>query len=132
MTATRSFIICCFSALNKARCSRAYIESLLKIRPDYAVINDEKISPDSVKIGDIITVKSGERIPLDGIVTDGAASVDMSAITGESVPVEVNTGETVLSGGINLNGILKIKVTKEYLKECGKNIEFYPGVKQWF
>ena len=94
--------------------SRHSISELMDIRPDYANLRGEKVSPREVKVGDIITVNTGEKIPLDGIVTEGHASLDTSALTGESVPRTVSTGDSVISGCINLNGVLKIKVTKEF------------------
>ena len=90
------------------------VKALMDIRPDYAVVNGQKTDPATVKAGDIITVRTGERIPLDGIVTEGRASIDNSALTGEPVPVTVCEGQEVLSGGINLDGLLTVKVTKEY------------------
>ena len=98
--------------------SRKSISQLMDIRPDYANIevNEKlvKVNPTDVKIGDIITVKTGEKIPLDGTVTDGHAYVDTSALTGESVPRELNAGSQAISGCINTNGLLKIKVEKEF------------------
>lgn len=94
--------------------SRHSISELMDIRPDYANLCGEKVSPREVKVGDIITVNTGEKIPLDGIVTEGHTSLDTSALTGESVPRTVSTGDSVISGCINLNGVLKIKVTKEF------------------
>lgn len=94
--------------------SRHSISELMDIRPDYANLRGEKVSPREVKVGDIITVNTGEKIPLDGIVTEGHASLDTSALTGESVPRTVSTGDSVISSCINLNGVLKIKVTKEF------------------
>lgn len=94
--------------------SRKSITALMDIFPDYAnlKIGDEikKVSPSEVKIDDIIIVKPGERIPLDGIVTEGSSMVDTSALTGESVPRETNIGDDVLSGYINQNGVLTVKV----------------------
>ncbi|MFN6474491.1 MAG: heavy metal translocating P-type ATPase [Nostoc sp. SerVER01] len=96
--------------------SRNSIKALLEIRPDYANIQTEKglkkVSPDTVNIGDIIVVKPGEKIPLDGEVIEGNSQVDTSALTGESVPRTVKLGETVLAGMINKMGVLSIKVTK--------------------
>lgn len=94
--------------------SRHSISALMDIRPDYANLNGKKVPPQEVKRGDIITVNTGEKIPLDGIVVEGHASVDTSALTGESVPRGVNAGDSVISGCINLDGVLKIKVTKEF------------------
>ncbi|MFN6536425.1 MAG: heavy metal translocating P-type ATPase [Nostoc sp. EkiNYC01] len=96
--------------------SRNSIKALLEIRPDYANIQTEqglkKVSPDTVNIGDIIVVKPGEKIPLDGEIIEGNSQVDTSALTGESVPRTVKPGETVLAGTINKIGVLSIKVTK--------------------
>ena len=98
--------------------SRKSIASLMNIRPDYANLkvdgNIEKKSPEEVKIGDTIVVKPGEKVPLDGIVTEGTSMLDTSALTGESVPREVNINDNILSGCINLNGVLEIKVEKEF------------------
>ena len=98
--------------------SRKSIASLMDIRPDYANIEKdgkiEKVDPDEVKIGDIIIVKTGEKIPLDGVVVDGTSSLDTMALTGESVPRVVKIEDEVLSGCINKDGLLKIKVTKEF------------------
>ena len=102
-------------AVNKSRKS---ISDLMDIRPDYAnlKIGDEtkKVSPEEVNIDDIIIVKAGEKIPLDGVVVEGKSMVDTSALTGESVPVKVELGSNVLSGSINNNGILEIKVSKRF------------------
>ena len=94
--------------------SRHSISKLMDIRPDYANLDGRKVAPQEVKIGDIITVNTGEKIPLDGIVAEGRASVDTSALTGESVPRGVTAGDEVISGCINLDGVLKIRVTKEF------------------
>ena len=98
--------------------SQNSITELMDIRPDYANIEKNgdltKISPYEVKIGDTIIVKTGEKIPLDGIIIDGSASLDTSALTGESRPREVKIGDEAISGCINTNGLLKIRVTKEY------------------
>ena len=98
--------------------SRKSISSLMDIRPDYANIEKdgkiEKVDPDEVKIGDIIIVKTGEKIPLDGVVVEGRSSLDTMALTGESVPRVVKTEDEVLSGCINKDGLLKIRVTKEF------------------
>lgn len=98
--------------------SRKSIASLMDIRPDYANIEKdgkvEKVDPDEVKIGDIIIVKTGEKIPLDGVVVEGTSSLDTMALTGESVPRVVKTEDEVLSGCIDKDGLLKIRVTKEF------------------
>ena len=98
--------------------SRKSIASLMDIRPDYANIirdgKEEKVDPSEVKIGDTIIIKPGEKVPLDGVVIDGKTTLDTKALTGESVPREVQEGEQVLSGCINLSGVIKVEVTKEY------------------
>lgn len=98
--------------------SRKSIASLMDIRPDYANIEKdgkiEKVDPDEVKIGDIIIVKTGEKIPLDGVIIEGRSSLDTMALTGESVPRVVKIEDEVLSGCINKDGLLKIRVTKEF------------------
>ena len=98
--------------------SRKSIASLMDIRPDYANVyrngKVEKVNPDEVKIGETIVVKPGEKIPLDGIILEGKSTLDTKALTGESIPREVIEKNEVLSGCINLNGVIKIEVTKEY------------------
>ena len=98
--------------------SRKSISSLMDIRPDFANVERnskiQKVDPEDVKIGEIIVVKPGEKIPLDGCVIEGDSSLDTKALTGESLPREISEGEEVLSGSINLNAVIKIKVTKEY------------------
>mgnify|MGYP003488138226 FL=1 len=102
--------------------SRNSIEEISKLRPDVATLKqisseNEKIeltevSPDDVKTGSIIIVKPGERIPIDGIITDGESFIDTSALTGESIPQKVRVGDEVLSGSINMQGVLEIQTTK--------------------
>ncbi len=98
--------------------SRKSIASLMDIRPDYANVKkgDElvKVDPDEVQIGDIILIKAGEKIPLDGKVIEGSLMIDTSALTGESVPREVEVGSDILSGCININGVITAEVTKEF------------------
>ena len=98
--------------------SRKSIASLMDIRPDYANLKIdgkiEKKSPEEIKIGDTIVVKPGEKVPLDGKVLDGNSMLDTAALTGESVPREVKADDNILSGCINLNGVLEIKVEKEF------------------
>ncbi|MDO9555857.1 MAG: heavy metal translocating P-type ATPase [Atribacterota bacterium] len=102
-------------ALNRSRKS---IKSLMEIRPDYANLKidgeTKKIDPDEVNVGDVIMVKPGERIPLDGIVLDGSSLVDTSALTGESVPRKVKVKDEILSGMINKTGLLTVQVTKRF------------------
>lgn len=98
--------------------SRKSIASLMDIRPDYANVKkgDElvKVDPDELQIGDIIVIKAGEKIPLDGKVIEGSSMIDTSALTGESVPREVEVGSDILSGCININGVITAEVTKEF------------------
>ena len=98
--------------------SRKSITALMNIRADYANLitksGEKKVNPEEVQVEDIIIIKPGERVPLDGIVIDGSGSLDTSALTGESIPIEININEEVLSGSINLNSMIKIKVTKNF------------------
>ena len=100
----------------------------MDIRPDYAnVIRDskeEKVDPDEIKIGEIIIVKPGEKIPLDGTVIEGKSMLDTKALTGESVPREIHEGEEVLSGSINQTGILKISNKSLWRIHCKQNFRF--------
>ena len=102
-------------AINKSRKS---IADMMDIKPEYAnVIRDNKsikVDPDEVQIDEIIEIKPGERVPLDAIIIKGETTLDTSALTGESIPVEVREGATILSGCINLNALILAKVTKEY------------------
>ena len=102
-------------AVNKSRKS---ISSLMNIRADYANLLKEdteiKVSPEEVNINDVIVIKPGERVPLDGIILEGTSFIDTSALTGESVPREVTVGNEILSGSINNSGVLKVKVDKEF------------------
>ncbi len=98
--------------------SRRNISALMDIRPDYANVERdgklEKVDPDEVEIDSIIVVQPGEKVPLDGIVTEGSSSLNTSALTGESLPRDVKQGDEIISGCINLNGVLKIRTTKEF------------------
>ena len=98
--------------------SRKSIAALMDIRPEYAVVlregKEQEVDPEEVEIGEIIVLKPGERIPLDGTVIEGAGSVDTSALTGESLPADKTVGDTVLSGSINLSGVLKVKTSSTY------------------
>lgn len=98
--------------------SRKSIASLMDIRPDYANIEKDgkvlKVDPDDVNIGDIIIIKPGEKVPLDGTVIEGNTSIDTKALTGESLPREIAPGDEILSGSINISGLIKVKVLKEY------------------
>ena len=98
--------------------SRRNISALMDIRPDYANVERdgqlEQVDPDEVEIGTVITVKPGEKIPIDGIVTEGVSTLDTSALTGESVPREVGPEDEVISGCINMSGLLRLRTTKEF------------------
>lgn len=98
--------------------SRRNISDLMDIRPDYANIEKdgqmEKVDPDEVEIGTVIIVQPGEKVPIDGVVVEGHSSLNTSALTGESVPREVAVGEEIVSGCINLSGLLKIRTTREF------------------
>lgn len=98
--------------------SRKNIAQLMDIRPDYANIEKEgkleQVSPDTVEIGTIIVVQPGEKVPLDGIVVEGSSSLNTSALTGESIPREVSADDEIISGSINLTGLLKVKTTKAF------------------
>lgn len=99
--------------------SRRNITALMDIRPDYANIEDEngqleQVDPDDVELGSVIVVRPGEKVPIDGIVVEGASSLNTSALTGESVPRDIHSGEEVISGCVNLTGLLKIRTTKVF------------------
>lgn len=98
--------------------SRASIGALMDIRPEFAVVKRDnqwiKVNPEEVSTGEVVRVKPGERIPLDGIVTSGASSLNTASLTGESKPRDVDTGSEVISGSVNETGVLEIQVTKEY------------------
>ena len=103
-------------AVNKSRKS---ISDLMNIRPDFANLIDlngeeKRVSPESVNVGSIIVVRAGEKVPLDGVVLSGEATLDVSELTGESLPKEVEAKDDVLAGSINKSGLLKIKVTKSF------------------
>lgn len=98
--------------------SRRNISELMDIRPDYANVEKEgtleKVAPDEVSVGSIIVVQPGEKVPIDGVVVEGASSVNTSALTGESVPRDVKQGDEIISGCINMSGVLKVRTTKEF------------------
>lgn len=98
--------------------SRRNISQLMDIRPDYANIEVdgqvEQVDPDEVEIGTIILVQPGEKVPIDGVVTEGSASLNTSALTGESLPREVGEGDEVVSGCVNMSGVLRIRTTREF------------------
>ena len=98
--------------------SRKNISALMDIRPDYANIEVdgklEKVDPDEVTVGSVIVVQPGEKVPLDGVIVDGASTLNTSALTGESLPRDAKTGDEIISGCINMTGVLKVRTTKEF------------------
>ena len=98
--------------------SRRNISELMDIRPDYANIEKdgklEKVDPDEVEIGSIIVVQPGEKVPIDGMIVEGSSSLNTSALTGESLPRDAKAGDEIISGCINMTGVLKIQTTKEF------------------
>ena len=98
--------------------SRKNIAELMNIRPDYANIEKngklEQIDPDEIEVGSVIVIKPGERVPIDGIIEEGSSSINTSALTGESLPRDVKPGDEIISGCINMTGLLKVKTTKEF------------------
>lgn len=98
--------------------SRRNIAALMDIRPDYANIEQDgkiiKVDPDDVEVGQTIVIQPGERVPIDGVVVSGESSLNTSALTGESLPREVSTGDEVISGSINMSGVLKVRTTKKF------------------
>ena len=98
--------------------SRRNISALMDIRPDYANMEQDgqltQVSPDEVEVGSIIVVQPGEKVPLDGVIVEGAASLNTSALTGESLPRDVKAGDEIVSGCIDLSGVLKIRTTKAF------------------
>lgn len=99
--------------------SRRNISELMDIRPDYANLEDEngnleRVDPDEIKIGTVIVVKPGEKIPIDGVIVEGSSSLNTSALTGESLPREATVNDEVISGCINMTGLLKMRTTKEF------------------
>lgn len=107
----------CFQSYAVNR-SRKSITDLMNIKPDYAVViregQEEEVEPSEVKIGEVVLVKPGEKIPLDGTILEGNTSLDTVALTGESVPRDVKKGDMILSGCVNISGVIKLKVEKEY------------------
>ena len=106
--------------------SRRNISDLMDIRPDYANIEHdgvlEKVDPDEVEIGSVIVVQPGEKVPIDGIVLEGNSSLNTSALTGESLPRDIKAGDAIISGCINMSGVLKIKTTKEFDESTASKI----------
>lgn len=106
--------------------SRRNISDLMDIRPDYANIEHDgvlqKVDPDEVEIGSVIVVQPGEKVPIDGIVLEGNSSLNTSALTGESLPRDIKAGDAIISGCINMSGVLKIKTTKEFDESTASKI----------
>lgn len=106
--------------------SRRNISDLMDIRPDYANIENngtlEKVDPDEVEIGSVIVVQPGEKVPIDGIVLEGNSSLNTSVLTGESLPRDIKAGDAIISGCINMSGVLKIKTTKEFDESTASKI----------
>ena len=98
--------------------SRRNISELMDIRPDYANVEQdeklEKVDPDEVEIGSVIVVQPGEKVPIDGVILEGSSTLNTSALTGESIPREAAAGDEIISGCINMTGLLKVKTTKEF------------------
>ena len=99
--------------------SRQSISSLMDIRPDYANVEDEdgkleQVDPDDVEVGTVIVVQPGERVPIDGIIVEGTSALNTAALTGESLPRDVRSGDEVISGCVNMTGLLKVRTTKEF------------------
>ena len=99
--------------------SRQSISSLMDIRPDYANVEDEdgkleQVDPDDVEVGTVIVVQPGERVPIDGVIVEGTSALNTAALTGESLPRDVNAGDEVISGCVNMTGLLKVRTTKEF------------------
>ena len=99
--------------------SRRNISELMDIRPDYANVEDEdgkleQVDPDDVEVGTVIVVQPGERVPIDGVIVEGTSALNTAALTGESLPRDVQTGDEVISGCVNMTGLLKVRTTKEF------------------
>ena len=98
--------------------SRRNITELMDIRPDYANVERdgqlERVDPEEVAIGSIIVVNPGEKVPIDGVIVEGSSTLNTAALTGESVPRDVKTGDDIISGGINLSGVIKVKTSKAF------------------
>lgn len=94
--------------------SRESISHLMDIRPDVVHVGDKDVNPEEVQVGDIILIRPGEKVPLDGVITEGSSALSTVALTGESLPRDVNEGDEVISGCVNLSGVLKVRVTKPF------------------
>ena len=106
--------------------SRRSISELMDIRPDYANLERdgevEKVDPDEVEIGSIIVIRPGEKVPIDGVVVEGMSSLNTSALTGESLPRDVKPGDEIISGSVNMSGLLRVETTKEFDESTASKI----------
>ena len=106
--------------------SRRSISDLMDIRPDYANLEQdgevEKVDPDEIEVGSIIVIRPGEKVPIDGIVVEGTSSLNTSALTGESLPRDVKTGDEIISGSVNMSGLLRVETTKEFDESTASKI----------
>ena len=106
--------------------SRRSISELMDIRPDYANLEQdgevEKVDPDEVEVGSIIVIRPGEKVPIDGIVVEGSSSLNTSALTGESLPRDVKPGDEIISGSVNMSGLLRVETTKEFDESTASKI----------
>ena len=106
--------------------SRRSISELMDIRPDYANLEQdgevEKVDPDDVEVGSIIVIRPGEKVPIDGVVVEGASSLNTSALTGESLPRDVGPGDDIISGSVNMSGLLRVETTKEFDESTASKI----------
>ena len=106
--------------------SRRSISELMDIRPDYANLEQdgevEKVDPDEVEVGSIIVIRPGEKVPIDGVVVEGTSSLNTSALTGESLPRDVQPGDAIISGSVNMSGLLRVETTKEFDESTASKI----------
>ena len=106
--------------------SRRSISELMDIRPDYANLEQdgevEKVDPDDVEVGSIIVIRPGEKVPIDGVVVEGTSSLNTSALTGESLPRDVGPGDDIISGSVNMSGLLRVETTKEFDESTASKI----------
>ena len=106
--------------------SRRSISELMDIRPDYANLEQdgevERVDPDEVEVGSIIVIRPGEKVPIDGVVTEGSSSLNTSALTGESLPRDVKPGDEIISGSVNMSGLLRVETTKEFDESTASKI----------
>ena len=106
--------------------SRRSISELMDIRPDYANLEQdgevERVDPDDVEVGSIIVIRPGEKVPIDGVVVEGSSSLNTSALTGESLPRDVQPGDVIISGSVNMSGLLRVETTKEFDESTASKI----------